>query len=388
MQNPLQNDDVRTPGQLIEKLLAERGWTQRVLAIVLGVDDSGLNKVISGKRPVTAEMALVLGEVFGVEPARFLELQAKYELAQARYFSIPDPGRAKRATLFGDLPVSEMIKRRWIDAHDVRDTATVEEELIHFFSAKSLSDIEILPHAAKKTHVSIDATPAQLAWLYRVKQIASAMTVESYNQFSGRSAIKKLEGMRRSESAIAEVPQVLSDHGIRFVVVESIGSAKIDGVCFWLDENSPVIGLSCRYDRIDNFWFVLRHECEHMIHAHGLNSRKQGVVMLDTELEGERAGTGPDINQEERIANEAAASFCAPQDKLQKFIKIKSPFFTERDLIGFANTHGIHPGLAVGQLQRKTERYDLFRNHLIKVRPIIARTAKIDGWGLVANTEA
>jgi HTH-type transcriptional regulator/antitoxin HigA len=383
-----QSEDFKTPGQLIEKLLSDRGWTQRVLAIVLAVDETGLNKVVSGKRAITAEMALSLAEVFDVEPEKFLALQKSYDLAQARITTRPDPERANRAALFGDLPIAEMIKRGWLSAHDVRDTESVERELIRFFGVRSLNEIEILPHAAKRTQVSVEATPAQLAWIYRVKQIAGEMRLEPYTQFSGRSAIKKLEAMRGSLDAISDVHRVLSDHGIRFVVVESIGSAKIDGVCFWLDANSPVIGMSCRFDRIDNFWFVLRHECEHMIHAHGLSPNKRQVAMLDAELEGERAGTGPNIAQEERMANEAAANFCVSKEALQKFYKLKNPFYSERDVIGFANTLGVHPGLVVGQLQRKTERYDLFRNYLIKVRSIVTQTARVDGWGLVAKTEA
>jgi HTH-type transcriptional regulator/antitoxin HigA len=383
-----QSDDFKTPGQLIEKLLSDRGWTQRVLAIVLAVDETGLNKVVSGKRAITAEMALSLAEVFDVEPDKFLALQKSYDLAQARITTRPDPERATRAALFGDLPIAEMIKRGWLFAHDVRDTESVERELIRFFGARSLNEIEILPHASKKTQVSVDATPAQLAWIYRVKQIASEMRLEPYTQFSGRSAIKKLEAMRGSLDAISDVHRVLSDHGIRFVVVESIGAAKIDGVCFWMDADSPVIGMSCRFNRIDNFWFVLRHECEHMIQAHGLSPNRRQVAMLDAELEGERAGTGPNIAQEERIANEAAANFCVPKEALQKFYKLKNPFYSERDVVGFANTLGVHPGLVVGQLQRKTERYDLFRNYLIKVRSIVTQTARVDGWGLVAKTEA
>lgn len=110
--------------------------------------------------------------------------------------------------------------------------------------------------------------------------------------------------------------------------------------------------------------------------------------MLDTNLEGERAGTGPDITTEERVANAAGASFCVPPDEIKTFIKHKKPFFAERDLIGFSNTLGIHPGLVVGQLQYATKRFDLFRNHLVKVRSIITQTARVDGWGLVAQTEA
>ena len=90
--------------------------------------------------------------------------------------------------------------------------------------------------------------------------------------------------------------------------MESLPHAKIDGVCFWLDGKSPVIGMTLRFDRIDNFWFVLRHELEHVIQEHG-----QAAVMLDVELEGERAGTGPEIPEEERVANEASRVLCATE---------------------------------------------------------------------------
>jgi HTH-type transcriptional regulator/antitoxin HigA len=52
----------RTPGQLIESLLREKGWTQRVLAIVLKLDETGINRLVSDKRPVDAALAIALGK--------------------------------------------------------------------------------------------------------------------------------------------------------------------------------------------------------------------------------------------------------------------------------------------------------------------------------------
>jgi HTH-type transcriptional regulator/antitoxin HigA len=176
-----------------------------------------------------------------------------------------------------------------------------------------------------------------------------------------------------------KVPRILAECGVRYVIVESLVSAKIDGVAFWLDANSPVIGMTLRHDRIDNFWFVLRHEIEHILQGHGF-----GSTMLDAELEGERAGIGPNISDDERVANDAAANFCVPQESLQRFIARKAPFFAERDILGFARTLRIHPGLVAGQLQHKTSRYDRFRNHLVKIRSTVAPSAMVDGWGDVA----
>lgn len=369
----------KTPGQLIESLLASNGWSKRVLAIILKMDETAVNRLVSDKRPITAEIALSLEEVFGVPAEEFVTLQKSYDLAKARISARPDPGRRTRAHLFGGLPVSEMIKRGWLDAEDVRDVPRVEAALATFFGVPSVNEIEILPHAAKKTVVSEDTTHAQLAWLYRVKQIAADMIVSRYSLDSVKGAIPKLSALLSAPEEARKAPRILAEVGIRYVIVESLSSAKIDGVCFWLDAASPVIAMTLRHDRIDNFWFVLRHELEHVLCGHG-----KGSPALDVELEGERAGTGSNIPEEERIANTAAADFCVPTKTMDSFIARKAPFFAERDILGLARTLNIHPGLVAGQLQRKTQRYDRFRNYLVKVRSAVAPSAIVDGWGDVA----
>jgi HTH-type transcriptional regulator/antitoxin HigA len=376
-------DEFRTPGQFLQYLISARGWTQRTLAIVLDADETGLNKIIAGKQPLNANMALSLSQIFGIPPYDFLKLQAKFDLAMAEVTNRPDPKLATRLAIYGDLPVSDMIKRGWLTGvNDVRDP-DVETALCKFFGVTSVDEIEILPHAAKKTNELANATPAQLAWLYRVRQIADDMLVSKYSRRAVASALKKLKALLISPDAARKVPRILTDCGIRYVICESLQSSKIDGVCFWLNDNSPVIGMSLRYDRIDNFWFVLRHEIEHVLRGHG-----HAAAMLDTELEKERAGIGSNIPEEERVANEAAANFCVPRSELEDFIERKSPSFTERDIRGFAARLNIHPGLVAGQLQHETNRYDLFRNHLVKIRSIVSPGATVDGWGDVVPVGA
>jgi HTH-type transcriptional regulator/antitoxin HigA len=372
--------EFKTPGQLIESLLSEHGWSQRTLAIVLEAEETGISKLISGKRPVTAEIALALHELFGVPAERFMELQQSYDLAKARIVARPNPGRANRAKLFGGLPIADMLKRGWLSGiDDTKDVAGVEKALAKFFGVASPDEIEILPHAAKRTEVSIEATPVQLAWLYRVKQIATEMLVSKYSAEAVKSAIPKLSSLLLSREEARKVPRILAECGIRFVIVESLPSAKIDGVCFWLDDKSPVIGMTVRFDRIDNFWFVLRHELEHVIQLHG---RK--AAMLDAELEGDRAGTGDSVAEDERVANAAAADFCVPAKLMKSFIDRKAPFFAEQDVLGFAALLKVHPGLVAGQLRHATARYDRFANHLVKIRSVITPNAVVDGWGDVA----
>ncbi len=376
--------DYNTPGQLIEELLKAKDWSKRVLAIILDTDETIINKIISGNRSVTAAMAIRLEAVFSVSADIFLEIQKRYDLKKAALVARPDPAIQNRARLFGDLPVSEMIKRGWLTGvRSVRDTADVERAMCRFFGVARVDQIEVMPHAAKKTNVFEPASPAQLAWLYRVRQIASEMMVSRFAPSDFESAVNGMRDLLGSPEAARKVGRLMMGAGVRFVIVESLPSAKIDGVCFWLDENSPVIGMSLRHDRIDNFWFVLRHECEHVLRGHG-----RTAAMLDWELEGERAGVGDAVRHEERDANIAATEFCVRREMMDRFVARKAPFFAERDIIGFANTIGVHPGLVAGQLQRRLDRYDLFRKHLAKIRSVVRQGAMVDGWGDVAPVGA
>lgn len=371
--------EYRTPGQLIEALLEERGWTKRTLAIVLGKSDSTINKIISGKQAVDAETALLLEEVFSVPAERFLELQREHDLAVARISARPDPKRATRAHLFGGLPVADMIKRGWLETPDSRDVPAVESALANFFGVSTPEEIKIMPHAAKKTDETGDPSLAQLAWLYRVRSMAAEMIVPRFTPEALEGAIRELKSLLISAENVRKVPRILTEAGIRYVVVETLPGAKIDGVCFWLNDHSPVIGMTLRHDRNDNFWFVLRHELEHVRLGHGKTE-----AILDAELDGERAGTGPNVSEEERLANGAASDFCVPANQMKAFIDRKAPLFSERDMVGFARSIGVHPGLVAGQLQHRTQRYERVRQHLAKIRSYVLPTAYVDGWGTVA----
>jgi len=204
------------------------------------------------------------------------------------------------------------------------------------------------------------------------------MGASKYSPKALSDAVRNLESLLIAPEETRHVPRILAECGVRFVIVEKLPKADIDGVCFWLGD-SPVIGMSTRRDKIDNFWFVLRHEIEHVLQGDG---KKEEII--DADLEGKNASTDPSLPKEERVANAAAGNFCAPAEKLDMFMKRKHPFYYEKDVIAFARIHQRHPGLVVGQMQKRMDRYDYLARWLVKVRHFVLPGARVDGWGQVA----
>lgn len=74
------------PGELLERLFLEPlGMTQTELADRLGVPYKRVNSVINGRRSVTAETALLLARLFGTTPEYWMNMQAGYDLWEARH---------------------------------------------------------------------------------------------------------------------------------------------------------------------------------------------------------------------------------------------------------------------------------------------------------------
>ena len=72
--------EVFPPGEYIQEELEARGWLQSDLVSILGVDKKTVSDIIGGKRSITPEMAVLIGEAFGTGPEVWLNLDNAYRL--------------------------------------------------------------------------------------------------------------------------------------------------------------------------------------------------------------------------------------------------------------------------------------------------------------------
>lgn len=364
------------PGEFIKEELEARGWTQQSLAEIMGRQTSVVSAIVNGKRAISLDIATELSSAFGTSVDYWMNLEKSY---QQFVRSRSDDSIVRRATLFQLAPVKEMIKRNWIEPS--ADWAVVEKRLLAFLEMGSLYEKpRVFTHAAKKANPNEPATPAQAAWLIRAKRLARGVQAARFSGASFADAIASIKRLMENPEDVRQVARVLAEAGVRFLIVENIAHAKMDGACFWLNDRSPVIAMGVRYDRIDNFWYVLTHEMGHVNNRDGLN----GDPVWDVNLVGEDAVPFDQKSDMEKQADLFAQHTLIDQAAMENWITRTSPLYSKVRIMAFARMNHVHPAIVLGQLQhRKEVDWSHSREMLVKIRHLITPVTLTDGFGNV-----
>jgi HTH-type transcriptional regulator/antitoxin HigA len=367
--------EVFPPGEFLKDELEARKWSQTEFAEIIGRPVRLINEIIAGKRAITPETAIQLSASLGTSAELWMNLESQFQLSKVR---APDTLIERKARLYERFPVREMIRRGWVTGSD--DVTLLEQEFLQFYCLSSLEESPRLAHAAKKTSYGEEPSILQQSWLFRVKHVASSFVLPKFSPDALRQQLPRIQALQADPAELRHITKLLNEVGVRFVLVESFPGSKIDGACLWLSETQPVIAMSSRLDRIDNFWFVLRHEIEHVLRGHG-----KDAPMIDEDI-----GESDVEQEEEQLANAAASQFGVSDEELNGYMARVNPYFFSRDrVVGFASRLKVHPGIVIGRLQKTLEKrkypdpYKYLRDHLVKVRQYVAQSAPVDGWGTV-----
>jgi HTH-type transcriptional regulator / antitoxin HigA len=358
------------PGKILRRLMEERGWAQEDLAAIVGKSRQAINEVVSGKNGITLDMAMSLGAAFGNTPQEWLAQDQLYRLSMAER-DVRDV--RQMAELYNVAPVRDMVRRGWIKPEMPSDE--LKSELQAFYETDSLEQGVRFPVAARRTVKLSDLNIAEIAWCFRARHLSKGLLVADFSPSRMEKAKAALKKLAVHPKEARHVPEVLANYGIRFVVVEPLPNAKIDGAAFWI-ESGPVIALSLRYDRVDGFWFTLMHELAHIRHGDPLS--------IDTGMVDATKGVAVALAEDgaEQRANAEASDSLISSTELDSFISRVGPLYPRARVIQFANRLRMHPGIIVGQLQHRKELgYMALREVLVKIREHVISTALTDGWG-------
>lgn len=364
--------NVVPPGTHLNREMKARGWSQPDLAEILDRPIQAVNQILKGKKAITPTTARELEEATSISAETWLNLESQFRLSlEVRR----NDAVARRAELFSRAPVADMRRRGWI--RDTRDIEELNADVKRLLRVKSLSEPSQLRFVARKATGYENVLPQQEAWCWRAFQIADGMKgVPRFSKKRFESGLDDLRKLGESQQTVKRLPNALRELGIRFVIVEHLPRTKIDGATFWLSKTRPVVALSLRYGRIDHFLFTLFHELMHIRH--------QDALSLDSDIMKDEKDK--DLPACEVRANEEAAAMLVPHDELNRFVRGSQGRIRKAEIVRFASSVGIHPGVVLGQLQhRGIVGWSACRELLVSVRDAIVKAAITDGWGNKKN---
>lgn len=189
---------------------------------------------------------------------------------------------------------------------------------------------------------------ALLAWrLCVLRKARAANLARDYKK--GTVTLKWLRDLAKLsafERGPALAKEYLNRHGIAFVIEPHFKKTFLDGAAM-LDRGTPIVALTLRHDRIDNFWFALMHELAH-VSKHLDDKHPLFVDNLDNDSEPDRV---------EREADEMASEALIPGDVWAKAEVRKTHSVDGTTALG--EKLGIHPGIVAGRIRHETKNYRL-----------------------------
>jgi len=325
------------PIQAIVFRMEELGLKQADLAPYFGTA-SRVSEVLKGKRPLTVHMIRALAIGLGISTDTLVGISAEKSQKVADEVD------------WSRFPLKEMISRGWIDKAAGSLVQSAEDVVKNFLGKIGPT---FTSAAFKRTlhgdAYSPTAKYALQAWLTRVilksrEGRARGIGFDRANISAG--FLRELAQLSWSEQGPALAIEFLESRGISVVIEPHLKGTLLDGAALEDQDGHPIIALTLRFDRLDNFWFTLLHEAAH-IWKH-VGSGETFVDDLESSSEDRR----------EIEANRIAREAFIPRAIWKRSDAYISPSL--ENINRLARDLKIHPVIVAGRLRKELNNYQMF----------------------------
>ncbi len=293
---------------------------------------SKVSEILSRKRPLTLSMMRALQTGLGI-PAKVLLQEA-------------DNFRDENAISWEQFPIKEMEERGYFPKGAVQKS-TAQKILEKFFAPIGSPTFAL--GMTRKTNYRGSRPMDQralVAWSCYIlkKGLELKYPTVFKKEFINTEFMRNLVRLSIDEQGPLKAIDYLKKVGIGLIIERHFPKTYLDGAVIMTNKDHPVIGLTLRYDRLDNFWFTLMHEVAHI----ALHYDKDINLFFDDLDNG-------DINAIEKEADDLAGEMLIPKIKWENSPAklIPSPVAAA----GLAKEIGVHPAIIAGKMRRDGDRY-------------------------------
>ncbi len=327
------------PIEAIKFRMEQEGLKQRDLIPFIGSRNK-VSEVLNRRRPLTLNMIRALHDGLGIPAASLLQHGKGKDV---QYDNLDWP----------KFPLLEMRKKGWINADENLIKAN-PEKIARAFIAPVRYAASMMPQFRRTVSVRSARnmnTEALLAWTVRVLKRAMEMEIDEAPEINiDIRTMRNLAQLSLSENGPSLAIDFLSARGVVLVIETHLSGTYLDGATFFYDRTRPVIGLTIRFDRLDNFWFTLMHEVAH-IALH----RTDEIEGYFDDLEFQHTDA-----KHERDADILAREALIPEAEWTKSPARTWPSPEAATLL--AESLNIHPAIVAGRIRFETNSYKILSN--------------------------
>lgn len=330
------------PVEAIKFRMEQQGLTQKDLIPYLG-SQSKVSEILNRKRSLTVAMIRNLHEG--------LEIPAEVLIQKAGAI-IPDKQYDR-----DDFPFNEMFNHGYFPFFSgtlALAKQQAEECLEEFFSVFQGKQQSLA--LCKNSEGDVDKN-ALFAWQAQVLNKANQGSFPVFDPSSfGPEIMDKVVHLSAYTTGPLKAREYLASLGIPLIFLQHLPHTYLDGACFLSPEGSPVIGMTLRHDRQDNFWFTLLHELSH-IFLHLM--RGDDLVFADNT---ERVD--PHCDGKEQEANIYCSDRLIPSEV---WMQERDRLLNGADssyIISLAEKLNICPAIIAGRIRHEKGDYTLYDNML------------------------
>jgi HTH-type transcriptional regulator / antitoxin HigA len=333
--------DLPDPLTAIRFRMEQQGLRPKDLVPFIG-SPSKVSEVLSGQRSLS--LSMIRNLVTGLDiPAEVLLREPGAKL------DVKSP-----ALQWHRFPVTEMLKRGWFGGFHGTSTEAHEqrEDLLTAFAASM--GIAALQPSFNRQHIRSGSKMdefALAAWRIRVGTIAARESLPPYRRGTlDTDFLRELVRLSYLDAGPTLAKEFLNKSGIHFVVERHLPKTFLDGAALKLPDGSPVVALTLRLDRLDNFWFTLCHELAHI----ALHIDKDDIDIFYDNLE--NSGTDKYETEADKFASEALI----PQQKWNK--AGLSRRYSAQAIRVFAEDLRINPAIPAGRIRFEKKNYIVLKD--------------------------
>jgi HTH-type transcriptional regulator / antitoxin HigA len=234
------------PIEAVKFRMEQQGLTPKDLIPYVGTR-SRVSEVLSGKRPLTLAMIRSLHRGLGIPAASLLGDRAKSD--------------SQLDLDWKRIPFSEMKRKGWINQVP-RSASDAKHVLNSWMGPVRAAELAPLYRRHVRSAKAVDHEKL-VVWTAQVAKKALAnRPVGKFDPSWSTEFLRDVARISVFKDGPSLVREFLGQHGIAMIVEPAL-SAWLDGAAM-MYRDVPVIAVTLRHDRLDNFWFVVMHELVHL----------------------------------------------------------------------------------------------------------------------------